>query len=192
MSQSPLAGTSSQAAAETTPTSASSGMRRRPSASRVVGSWSSTITIVLMKKSQPIPRSRDAGLVLGERGQDLELRDPGPDVERVGGHQRHEDLVPEDRPVAAGALGARSSLARGVGDEDGQDGGVGDERERVEHEERPEALRRDEAAGDAAEADAEVHHHALHRERRRALRARRQPGEQRRLRRPEERRCRCR
>ena len=130
------------------------------------------------------PALGDAGLVLGEGGQDLELRDPGADVEGVGDHQRHEDPVPEDGAVAAGALGAPSRVRRLV-DEDGQHDGVGDERERVEQEQRAEALRRDEAAGDAAEADAEVHHDALHRERRRALRARRQAGEQGRLRRPE-------
>ena len=82
----------------------------------------------------------DAGLILRERGQDLELRDPGPDVERVGGHQRHEDLVPEDRPVASGALGPLLAV-RGLGDEERQHGGVGDERERVEDEEGAEALR---------------------------------------------------
>ena len=70
-------------------------------------------------------------------------------------------------------------------DEDRQHRRVRDEGERVEQEERAEALRRDEAADDAADADAEVHHHALHRECRRALHARRETGEQRRLRRPE-------
>ena len=78
MSQSPLTGTSSQAAAETTPTSASSGVRRRPSASRVVGSCSSTITIVLMKKSQPIPRSLTPASFLANAGRISSCAMPAP------------------------------------------------------------------------------------------------------------------
>ena len=112
------------------------------------------------------PGLRDAGLVLRERRQDLELRDAGPDVERVHDHQRHEDPVPEDVPVGARALAPSHSAARGLVHERGQHGGVGDERKRVEQEEDAKALGGDWiAARDAAEADAEVHHDPLHRER---------------------------
>ena len=68
-----------------------------------------------MKKSQPMPRLGDAGLVLRERGEDLELGDPGADVERVDDHQRHEDAVAEDVAIAARRSAARSTACRGSG-----------------------------------------------------------------------------
>ncbi len=67
------AATSSHAAAQTTPSTASSGMRRRPSASRAIGSCASTITTVLTKKIQPIPRSETPASFFANAGQDLEL-----------------------------------------------------------------------------------------------------------------------
>ena len=52
-------------------------MRRRSAARRVIGSWSSTITIVLTKKSQPIPRS-DTPASFFANEQDLGCEIPAP------------------------------------------------------------------------------------------------------------------
>jgi hypothetical protein len=77
----------------------------------------------------------------------------------------------------------------GGGDEEQHHDPVGEEGCGVEQEERREAAGRvrvrDEPAGERTEADPEVHHDALHRERRRPLLGRGEPGEERRLRRPE-------
>ena len=82
----------------------------------------------------------------------------------------------------------RGSGAR-LGHEGEQDEQVRDEGGPVEEEEDLEApgpvCRRDQAADERAEADAEVHHDALSGERGRAALDRRQPGDHRRLRRPE-------
>ncbi len=77
-SQRELAGTSSHAAAETAPSTASRGTRRRPSASRVVGSCRKTITIVLMKKSQPIPRSETPASFFAKAGRISSCAIPAP------------------------------------------------------------------------------------------------------------------
>ena len=75
------------------------------------------------------------------------------------------------------------------------EGEIGEERRRVEHEEQLEGPglvgRGDQAADECAEADAEVHHDPLHREGGRAPLARGEAGDQRGLRGPEARRCRC-
>ena len=50
----PAIGTMSQAAAHIRPSNPSAGMRLRPWTNRAIGSWSSTTTIVLTRKTIPI------------------------------------------------------------------------------------------------------------------------------------------
>ena len=53
----PAIGTSAHDPAQTTPSSASVGIRRRPDRACAIGSWASTITTVLAKNASPIPSS---------------------------------------------------------------------------------------------------------------------------------------
>jgi hypothetical protein len=130
------------------------------------------------------PALADPGLVLGVGRQHLELCHPGGDEQRIHQHQTHEDAVAEHVEVAPRTLGTRGRPLRRR-HEYPEHSRITHERERVEEEERAEALGGDQAACQPADPDPEVHRHALHREHRGPLLARREPGEERRLRRPE-------
>ena len=187
------ASTSSHATAQSSGISASARIRRRPSIAREIGSWASTITIVLTKKSDADLALADVRLVARERRHEVEERVAGRDEEEV----QHPE--PDEQPVAQhGAVGRRRVRvsfggARVVDEREHDD--VGEERRRVDEEEHGEATPGSTTLAisppvEPAEADAEVHRHALLRERRVPARGRRQPRDQRRLARPERRRCR--
>jgi hypothetical protein len=133
------------------------------------------------------PTFRDPRLVLRVDRQCLQLRHPCRDEDEVEADHGHEDAVSQHLAVAARPCRLPSDLRR-LGHAEQHDrveeerGGVAEEkdRERVRI-----ARRRYQAPGEPAEADAEVHHHALHGEGLVALLLRRQPRDQRRLARPE-------
>ena len=89
------------------------------------------------------------------------------------------------RYVPRAVVAAKRTRAR----DETKHAGVDDERRGVGEEQSCERRhvrgRRDQPAGEATEADAEVHHHALHREGRRPLARLRQAGDERALARPE-------
>ena len=131
-----------------------------------------------------------AAVVADERREEVEQRVARGDEEEVQRPQAEEQPVAQHLAVRAGGLALAERRRAGVADER-EHADVGEEREPVEDEQDGERRRRvgvrDQAAGQPAEADAEVHRDALLRERGVKSRGRRQPGDQRRLARPERR-----
>ena len=141
---------------------------------------------MLTAKIRADPALADSGLVLAVGGDQLDLGHAGGDEDGVQRHEGHEHAMAHDVAVAAGALARSTRDLCGLGHEGDQDAGIGDEGERVGEEEESKARGGQEAAGEPADPDPEVHHDPLHRERGRASLGRGQAGDQGRLRRPED------
>ena len=135
----------------------------------------------VQEEEKPDPLLSHAGLVLGVDRQRFELSHPRSDEDEVEGDHGHEDTVPHNLAVPAplASLGPRRSRRRRDSEQedrvDEECRGVGQE----QHGKRARVARRgDQSARQTAEADPEVHHHALHREGLVPLRLRSEAGDQ--------------
>ncbi len=129
-------------------------------------------------------------MVADERREEVQQRVARGDEEEVQRPQAEEQPVAQHLPIRAGGLALTERRRAGVANER-EHADVGEEGEPVEDEEDGEGRRRvgvrDQAAGQTAKADSEVHGHALLRERCVEPGGRRQAGDQRGLARPERR-----
>jgi hypothetical protein len=127
-------------------------------------------------------------VVAHERREEVEERVARRDEREVERPEAEEEAVAEDVAVRARRLALAQRFRPRVVDER-EHADVREERQAVEHEQDGERRRvvdrRDEPAGQAAESDAQIHRHALLRERGVQPLGRREPRDERRLARPE-------
>ena len=110
-----MSSTANHDADQSTPISASAVMRRRPSWSFEIGSWSATIVERVDQEDDADPVLRDARVVLDEDRQELRQRDdPDHHEEQVQRREAHERPVAEH--VAVGTRRRVVGRPRGRGD----------------------------------------------------------------------------